>query len=312
MLQLIQVVLPVFMVIGAGYICVRLDYFSDEAIDGLTRFSQAFAIPCLLFRATLNLDIGAVFDPGLLAAFYIGNTATFFLGLIGARTLFRRRPGESVAIGFGALFSNSVILGLPIIERAFGGDALSAAYIIVALHAPYCYLLGITVMEISRADGRGARETARAVANALFRNALMIGIALGFAANFAGVTLPGPVSAGLDLVVAGALPAALFGLGGVLTRYRIRASVGEAMMIAFLSLVIHPTITFTLAHYVLDLPVPFVRGAVLTAAMAPGVNSYIFARMYQRAEDSAASTVLLATGISVFSVSVWLAILHAI
>jgi malonate transporter and related proteins len=48
------------------------------------------------------------------------------------------------------------------------------------------------------------------------------------------------------------------------------------------------------------------RTAVLIAAMAPGINSYLFATLYQRGQHIAASTVLLATASSVVSVSVWL------
>ena len=58
-----------------------------------------------------------------------------------------------------------------------------------------------------------------------------------------------------------------------------------------------------------QLPIEFIRAAVVTAAMAPGVNSYVFANMYHRAEGVAASTVLLATAASVLSVSAWLLIL---
>ena len=81
-----------------------------------------------------------------------------------------------MAIGFGALFSNSVLLGLPIMERAYGAASLAPNFAIVSIHAPFCYLLGITAMEFARADGRGLGGTARAVAQAMFRNALMIGL----------------------------------------------------------------------------------------------------------------------------------------
>ena len=51
------------------------------------------------------------------------------------------------------------------------------------------------------------------------------------------------------------------------------------------------------------------RSAILTAAMAPGVNAYIFANMYGRARRVAASSVLIATALSVFTVWGWLAVL---
>ncbi|GIX12825.1 MAG: malonate transporter [Paracoccaceae bacterium] len=310
MIEILVVVLPVFLVIGAGYAAVRSGLFAASGVDGLMSFTQNFAIPCLLFAAVARLDLGRVFAPGLLVAFYAGATISFLLGILGARLIFRRRPGEAVAIGFSALFSNSVLLGLPITARAFGEGALAPNYAIIALHAPFCYALGITVMEISRADGRRAVDTARVVLRAMFRNALMIGIALGLAVNLAGFGLPQPVWDAVDLMARASLPAALFGLGGVLSRYSFRASLGETAMSSALSLIVHPAITWTLAVPVLHLPQGFVNSAVLTAAMAPGVNTFLFASMYRRAEGVAAATVLGATALSVLTVPVWLLILR--
>jgi malonate transporter and related proteins len=308
-LELLVVVLPVFLVIGAGYAATRSGLFRPSAVDGLMVFTQNFAVPCLLFRGVATLDLGAVFDPQLLVSFYTGAIVCFAIGTISARRLFRRRPGEAVAIGFGALFSNSVLLGLPIIERAYSGAVLAPTFAIIAIHAPFCYLVGITAMEFARADGRSLAGTAGAVTNAMFRNALMIGIALGFAVNIADVALPEPVWGAVNMMAAAALPAALFGLGGVLTRYALRASLGEAGMIAALSLLVHPAIALGLAWGVFDLPPDFVRAAVVTASMAPGVNAYVFASLYSRGQAQAASVVLLATGLCVFTVSGWLALL---
>jgi len=309
MLHLLQVVLPVFLVTGVGYLATRTAYLTESQIDGLNRFAQTVAIPCLLFRAAMELDLGTVFRPGLLLSYYTGSATVFFLGILGARLIFKRRPGEAVAIGFGALYSNSVILGIPIASRAFGEETLAAVFAVVSLHAPFCYLLGITTMEISRADGRGLAETARIVISAMVHNALMIGLALGFAINLIGITLPQVILDGVDLIVAAALPTALIALGGILTRYRIQSSIATAAMTVVLGLIVHPAIAYGLGSFVFDLPKPMLNAAVIIAAMAPGVNSYLFAAMYNRAEGAAASTVLLATALSVVTVSVWLAIL---
>jgi malonate transporter and related proteins len=310
--EILVVVLPVFLVIGAGYLATRTGVFSSSAVDGLMVFTQSFAIPCLLFRALADLDLGAVFNPRLLISFYAGAVIAFALGILGARRLFHRRPGEAVAIGFGALFSNSVLLGLPIMERAYGTAALAPNFAIISIHAPVCYLIGITTMEFARADGRSLAETARAVARAMFRNGLMIALALGFVVNLGHIPVPGPVHGALDMMANSALPAALFGLGGVLTRYAIRASLAEAGMIAGLSLILHPAIAYFLSHTVFGLSQDFVRSAVMTAAMAPGVNTYVFASMYARGQAQAASAVLLATGLLVLTASAWLALLGGV
>lgn len=107
-----DIVAPVFLVIGAGYLAARRGLLSGNMIDGLMKFAIQFAVPCLLFRATSTMDLGTAYDWRLMSAFYIGSTTSFAVATLLARNLFGRSPGESVAVGFCALFSNLVLLGL--------------------------------------------------------------------------------------------------------------------------------------------------------------------------------------------------------
>jgi malonate transporter and related proteins len=132
----------------------------------------------------------------------------------------------------------------------------------------------------------------------------MIGIGLGFLVNLSGLQLPGVVLSAVDILSKAALPVALFGLGAVLTRYKINQALGEVGTISVFSLIVHPSIAMIICT-LLAVPHAISKMAVLVAAMAPGVNSYLFANMYQRGQGVAASTVVLATSMSVFSISVW-------
>jgi hypothetical protein len=307
--QLLGVVLPVFLVIGAGYLAVWRGLFSDAAVDGLMVFTQRFAIPCLLFSGIATLDLGQEFDLRLLASFYTGSTICFFLGMFGARIIFGRPWPDCVAIGFSALFANTVLLGLPIMERAYGADSLGPNYAIIALHAAWCYFLGITTMEIVRAGTGPSRALAGIVSRAMFRNPLMIGVALGFIVNLTGLPLPVVLIDAVNLMIRAALPAALFGLGGVLYRYKPEGDMKVIAFLCLLSLIVHPAITYGMGSGVTALTDEQLRSAVITAAMAPGVNSYLFADMYGAARRVVASTVLIATALTVLTASVWLAIL---
>ncbi len=309
MLEILQIVLPVFIVIGAGYLAVKVKVFSDGDVDSLMRFVQLFAIPCLLFFATAKLDLAAVFRPQLLISYYVGSIACFVLGIIGARIFFKRRPGESVVIGFGAMFSNTVLLGLPIMERAYGAGSTEPNLAIIAVHVPFCYLLGITTMELLRADGRALHQTAVIVVKSIFSNAMVIGLFLGMAFNLLAIPLPGAADVALSMFSRAALPAALFGLGGILVRYSLTERIGEIAMVCVIRLFVHPGIAFVMADMVFGLSQDFVRGAVITSAMAPGVNAFIFASIYDRAKDTSASVVLIGTIASIISVSLWLLIL---
>ena len=71
MQALLEVILPVFLVIGFGYFAVWRRLFSDAAVDGLMSFTQTFAVPCLLFQAIARLDLSSNFELPLLASFYL-------------------------------------------------------------------------------------------------------------------------------------------------------------------------------------------------------------------------------------------------
>ncbi|MBE0454052.1 AEC family transporter [Roseovarius autotrophicus] len=308
MQALIEVIIPVFLVIGFGYLAVWRGWFSTAGVDGLMTFTQKFAIPCLLFVAIARLDLAQDFDWRLLLSFYTGALSGFLLGLIGARLFFGRSWEDAVAIGFCCLFSNSVLLGLPIMERAYGLGALSANFAIIAIHSPFCYGIGITAMEVARARGQSAAQVVAKVFRAMFSNTLILGIAAGFAVNLSGLPIPGPVGDALDLMVRAALPAALFGLGGVLVQYRPEGDMRAILYVCAISLLAHPAITYGLGLG-LDLSPEALRSAVVTAAMAPGVNAYIFANMYGHAKRVAASSVLIATGLTLVTAWGWLQVL---
>lgn len=308
MQALLEITLPVFFVIGFGYVVAWRGLFSGAMVDGLVKFTQNFAIPCLLFRAISEIDLGASLSMPLLVSFYFGAFACFFLGFLGARVFFGRNPVDAVAIGFCCLFSNSVLLGLPITERAYGPEALAGNFAIITFHAPLGYLLGTAAMEIVRAGAASAFVKASRIVNAMFHNPIVISLGLGVIVNLTGLPLPVPAIEGLDLIAKAALPAALFSLGGVLFQYRPEGDLKTILMVSSISLLVHPTLVLG-AAYLFSLDTDQIRSAVLTAAMAPGVNAYVFANMYGAARRVAASSVLLSTAASVVTVWVWLLLL---
>ncbi|WP_121631760.1 AEC family transporter [Tropicibacter alexandrii] len=305
MQALIDVILPVFLVIAAGYGVAWRGWMSEAAIDGVMAFTQTVAAPALLFLAISTLHLEAHFDPWVLVSFYTGSITCFVVGLLTAHHVFHRDWEDSVAIGFTCLFANSLLLGLSITERAYGVDALQANYLIIALHSPICYGIGITAMEIVRAKGTPARHLPFKVLRAMFRNALVIGIVLGALVNLSGLPLPKPASDAVAMLARTTLPAALFAMGGVLFRYRPE---GDGRVIAFVcavTLLLHPAIAWTMGKLT-GISTEAFRSAVLTAAMAPGINAYVFANMYGRAKRVAATSILLSTSLSILTVWLWL------
>lgn len=312
MIVLLDVILPVFLIIGFAYLAAWRGIFTDQAVDGVMRYAQNFAAPVLLFKNVASLDLSTAFAPALLLSFYIGAFSGYGFGFCCARFWARRALPDCVAIGFACAFSNSLLLGVPITERAFGAEALAGNFAIISVHAPLIYTFGIVLMEWARSRGVVAQShagLARQVVRGVFTQPLVLGLAAGFLVNLSGIPQPGFFSSAVDMMSKSAIPTALFGLGGVLWRYRPEGDKGLIAVVCFAALVLHPAITYSLGRFGFGLDVAALRSATVAAAMAPGVNAYMFAHMYGVGKRVNASAVLVATVLSIFTTWGWLHIL---
>lgn len=311
MLQIVNVVLPVFAIIALGYGAVRLRLYPTEGVRGLVAFVNNFATPCLLFEAMLRSDFGSTFNPAVLGPFYAGALTSLLCGALIARRWFGARPGESITSGFSAMFTNTVLIGIPVLHRAYGDAALPTVFSIIAFHAPMLITLGMIVMELVRRDGGSLLRSLGAAFVRILRNPLLWGVALGLGANWAQLEIPEPGMAFLDMMAAAVLPAALFGMGGALNEYRVSDSWVQASAMSVFKLVVHPLIAYVLMLHVLHVPLEIARYGILLAAMPTGINAYVFATYYERGVNVAANVVLVSTIASMVTVAAWLYILGA-
>jgi predicted permease len=309
MLSVFNVVIPVFAIMGFGYLAVRLRLFPADGVRGLVAFVNNFATPCLLFEAMLTSDFSSTFNPAIIVPFYAGSVTSFVVGAIIARRIFRQRPGESVSSGFSAMFTNTVLIGIPIVQRAYGSAAMPTVFSIIAFHAPMLITLGMLVMELVRRDGAPLGKSLVVAGTRVIQNPLLIGVGLGLIGNRLGVVLPEAGTAFFTMMAAAVLPAALFGLGGALNEYRISDSWAQAAVMSLFKLVIHPAIAYVLMIWVLHVPHEYARYGILLAAMPTGINGYVFATYYDRAVNVAANVVLISTVAAIITVPIWLVIL---
>lgn len=309
MLEILGIVAPVFLVVTLGYAASRLRAISDSEVDTMLRFTTRFAVTALLFRASATIDMGQALDPAMLASYYLPAFAVFGIGILFARKAFGQKPGEAVASGFTALFANSLFLGLPIIERAYGAEALPIALAIIAIHAPVMYFVGIVTMESTARDGAGIIAGLGKVAHSLSRNPMVVSVAAGLAWNVLGLPLPDAAEEAMRLLAGAALPLGMFGIGATLTRYSFGGDLVETGFFSALSLVVRPLMAMALAFWIFDLDPLIAKVTIIMGAMPGGVNIYLFATMYNRSQALAANVVLVGTVAAIVTCTLWLATL---
>jgi malonate transporter len=309
MLAILTVIAPIFALMGLGYIAVRFRLFPADGIKSLIAFVNNFATPCLLFHSILTSDFAAAFNLAIIGPFYIGAITCFVLGIAIAMKFFGKTPGESVSFGFSGMFTNTVLVGLPLITRAYGTEALPVTLSIIGLHGAILLTLGMVTMELMRRDGASLGKTLLSAGRRVGSNPLIWGIAAGMIGYFAGLQLIEPAEAFFVMMSQAVVPAALFGIGGALNEFKLGDNWKQAMIASFIKLVVHPAIAYVLMIWVLQVPMEIARYGILLAAMPAGVNAYVFATFYNRGVSVAANTILIATVSSAATISIWLFIL---
>ncbi len=309
MLAIVNVILPVFALMVLGYSAVRFRLFPAEGVRGLVMFVNNFATPCLLFYAMATSDFTTTFNWSVIGSFYAGALVVFASGILISQHVFKDRPGESVASGFSGTFTNTVLIGIPILQRAYGEDALVTAFSIIAFHASMLITLGMLVMEFARRDGAALHKTLWVAFQRIIANPLLWGIALGVAVNLLNIGLIEPVNAFVTMMAAAVTPAALFGLGGALNEYRLSDSWAQSLAMSLLKLLVQPAAVFAVAHLGFGLTGLPLQVAVMMAALPTGSNALLFAQRYQTLASEATATIVFSTLAFVGTATAWLALL---
>ncbi|MDU7767399.1 MAG: AEC family transporter, partial [Serratia marcescens] len=130
--------LPLFVLIALGYGLIRWGKWPAGITDGLTRFVFSLALPAMLFRMMCDFSQRPAVDARLLIAFFGSCLIVFVLGRLVARRLFRLDGVAGSVFALGGIFSNNVMLGLPIASVMLGEAAIpSVALVLVFYFAHY-------------------------------------------------------------------------------------------------------------------------------------------------------------------------------
>ena len=309
MLSILAVIAPIFALIALGYVAVRRRLYPAEGVKALIAFVNNFATPCLLFYSIGTSDFRSAFNIGIIGPYYFGAFVCFAIGIVVARRAFGNRPGESVSVGFSGTFTNTVLVGLPIMSRAYGEGALPVTLSIIGLHGAILLTLGMVTMELTRRDGQPLGATMVLAIKRVGSNPLIWGILGGIALSFSGLDLAEPVAAFFSMLGQAVVPAALFGIGGALNEFKLSDNWKQALVASLIKLIIHPMIAYALMIWVFQVPMEIARYGILLSSMPAGINIYVFATFYDRGVSVAANTILISTVLSAVTIAGWLFVL---
>lgn len=298
-----DIILPVFGLIALGYFAARTGWVRESAADGLAKVVFDVAMPMLLFRTMIAVEAPDASPWGLWAAYFGGCAAAWALAaLLTWKAL--RRPGDEVAVaGLAAAYSNTMMLGLPLILKAYGDLGAVPLFLIISIHMPLMLFAGTLNIETARGTSRSPLMLAREVATSLARQPIVIGLLAGLIYRQTGLGLHPVANQVVETLGSSAIPLALLSMGLTLKRYGITGDLPVAAWVIAIKLVVHPLIVWWLASAVFALPPVWVGVATLFAASPPGINVYLFAARYDVGVAATSSAIAIGTVLSALTMA---------
>ena len=294
----VDVLLPVFLVAGAGYTVAKLTRI-DPTI--LTKIVFYLLTPALIFHVLYTRPVtGGELTDTLLFVFLL-HGLLFVIGHLSASGMHADRDTRAATVLTMSL-SNTGNYGLPILLFAFGDKGFALGMLYILGHMAFQITFGVATAAWNKDTGLW-----RLPLN-LLKVPWLYAFALALVLRGTGTALPIPIDRPIELLAQAAIPMQLLLLGVQLAQVQLTGLMREAVPLAAAKLILPPLIawglTFVLGIHGLLRSVLIVEGSTPSA-----VNSLILALQYNRRPDLASSVVLLTTVGNIVTMGILLTLL---
>jgi malonate transporter len=305
--QFFQLSAPLFVIVFAGFGIAKWRWRREWTELG-SKLVFNVALPALLFHMMTGLSRLPPVDARLLIAFFGGCFIVFLMGRFISARVFRLDGVSQSVFALAGIFSNNVLLGVPIAKLTLGEQALPSVALVLVFNALTLW----TLVTISVEWARHGSFTVAGFGKTAFRvvkNPLVAAILAGTLFGWSGVQLYDWVDVTLQGIGKIAAPLALLVLGMGLAEYGIRQGLDQSLAICVLKLIAQPAVVWGLA-VLLGLPAMETSVVVLLASLAVGVNVYLMAVQFNTLQSTVASSLVLSTALASITTPVLLSLLH--
>jgi malonate transporter and related proteins len=304
---ILNVSLPVFAIILAGYLAARGGLLGQGSTTALNAFVYYFALPPLLFLSMARVPLSDIFHGHYLAAYLGGVIGTLALSVAAGLLFFRGRPAELSLQGMTAIFTNTGYMGVPLFLTAFGDQGVLPALILTVFNGAVVVGTVIVLIELDLRRGGRPLRIIGSVGLALLKNPLVMAAVVGILWSALQLPVPKPLKNLCEILGAASGPCALFAMGLSLVAHSGGTKALETSWLVFLKLLVQPALTFWLAFFVFDLEPFWAASVVILASLPTGALTFVVAQRYGLYVAQTTQATLYSTVFSVITVSAVLA-----
>jgi len=300
--DIISVLIPVFVVIGLGYLAGARKIFDSDQVEGFNEFVLGFALPAMVFAGVVATPRSVLLGD---AALFVGVTAVQLLfmglGLALGRIVLKRDLASSAIIALMIAVPTAAFMGTPILDALFRKASSSLAISLYAIAVNTVILpLAIVILEWATRptdEGRPFGAVLRRVLMTTASRSIVWSPFLALALVAVGFEPPDPFDATLDLIGQATSAVALFASGLIIARFRVTLGI-EPIALAVIKNVAQPAAMIGIAA-VLGITGVARSEAVILTAMPASVVGPMFAVRYGSYESESASTLIASTVLSI-------------
>jgi hypothetical protein len=253
--------------------------------------------PALLFRTMSTVHVEQLnFKP---VAMYFVAALMLFAGMLAWLGWSRR----AAVLALAATFSNTVMIGIPLIGLAYGQPGLVTLFTLISVHALILLTLATIVLEMVAAREEqaagigGQRHMAMTVLSAIkggIIHPVPLPIIAGLLFAQTGLVVPDVVDKPLHLLGSAFGPVALVLVGVTLTQVQVGPHLKSALGISLLKNLALPCLVAALglALGMSGLPLAVM---IVTASLPIGANVFLFAQRYEVAQDLVTASMAVST-----------------
>ena len=305
--------IPVILFIAIGLYVGRRGWIRAAAVKDLANLVFMVLTPALLFRTMSTVRIEDL-DFGPVGIYFVAAIAVFAatMALIGFSTL-------AAARALANTFSNTIMIGVPLVGLVFGDAGLVTLFTLISVHALILLTAATVVFELAAAREQHAGRSEGSTQPPLWRTVLQavkngivhpvpLPIIAGLLFAQTGLVVPAVVDKPLQLLGQALGPIALLLVGVTLAFTRVGHHFKAALRIALVKCVVHPLVLGGLGWALGLSGVP--QAVMVVAASLPvGANVFLFAQRYAVAEDEVTASVAVSTALALVTVpmAIWAA-----
>jgi predicted permease len=276
-------ILPIFAIAGVGYLLAR---FAGVEVKTVARLVFFGLMPCLAFRMLITSTASGP-EVGKLAALVVLIMGT--MGLIGlAAAKVAGLTGAALrAFLMVVMFSNAGNYGLPVVQFAFGQQAMT--------YATVFFIAGsVTTYTVSAFFASGHNRRWIGALEKIWKMPALYGLAAAAVVLWLGIQVPDAVMRPITLLSDAAIPVMILVLGMQLEQAVWPSRPGLVFLAVGISLVVAPLIALGLT-WAMGIEGPARQAAVTLSSTPVAVVTIILALEFELAPEFVTSAVLIST-----------------